>query len=294
MANASSSVVGATSSGRPVSFCPALRALASNSAARVIFSGAFIRLFPSTQSRFRPVCADRPAARQPLLRPRSVMNGTTPMLRRTMLAALCALPALLAGPSAQAKDDLVIGVAQFPSSLHPDIDPEVIKRLCAGFRHPADHRFDASWKTPACSAPSCRRMENGLAKLEDRPDGKSGMAVTIKLSPTSPGATAAGDGPRHRLHLEARPAIPQRASPTPIRWKPRHQRRCAGRPDRRPASRQVRLPLQPVGPHPARAYRGAGLSRRRGRPGDYTKQTAYNRAPTTPGLYNGPYHDHRL
>ena len=43
---------------------------------------------------------------------------------------LAALP--LAGP-AQAKDDLVIGVAQFPSSLHPAIDAEVIKSYVLDF-----------------------------------------------------------------------------------------------------------------------------------------------------------------
>ena len=43
--------------------------------------------------------------------------------------ALMALPLLaLVGltSQAQAKDDLIIGVAQFPSSLHPDIDAEVV------------------------------------------------------------------------------------------------------------------------------------------------------------------------
>ena len=53
-------------------------------------------------------------------------------IRATLAAlALMALPWMT--PQAQAKDDLVIGVAQFPSSLHPDVDAEVVKQYVLGF-----------------------------------------------------------------------------------------------------------------------------------------------------------------
>jgi len=50
---------------------------------------------------------------------------------RTIIAVGAVL--LLAAMPARAKDDLVIGVAQFPSSLHPDIDAEVIKAYVVNF-----------------------------------------------------------------------------------------------------------------------------------------------------------------
>jgi len=40
---------------------------------------------------------------------------------------------------------LVIGVAQFPSSIHPNIDPEVIKGYVLGFASRPVTAFPAGW-----------------------------------------------------------------------------------------------------------------------------------------------------
>jgi peptide/nickel transport system substrate-binding protein len=54
------------------------------------------------------------------------------------LIGLCML-----GPQAtSAKDDLVIGVAQSPSSLHPYIDAEIIKGYILGFAQRPITSFD--------------------------------------------------------------------------------------------------------------------------------------------------------
>src|SRR6185437_15491880 len=288
-ANASSSVVGATSSGRPVSFCPVLRALASISAARAILSGAFIATVSFHQIPFqtsmRGSAGRAPAA--PSCKT-SVMNGTRRMLRRTMLAALCALPALLPGGSAQAKDDLVIGVSQFPSSLHPDIDPEVIKAYVLDFATRPLTSFDKDWKLVCLLCTELPTIENGLAKFEDRPDGSRGMAVTFKLKPD----LAWGDG------------VPVTAKDIAFTWKAEKDPASG---IANPHSWNQVAAVDVVDDHTAVLHldkvdyqynqwgdilpahiEQAAYDKAAG-PGDYGKQTVYNRAPTTPGLYNGPF-----
>ena len=101
------------------------------------------------------------------------------ILRR--LPALLLAAGLMAAGAAQAKDDLVIGIAEFPSSLHPSIDPLLIKNYIIGFTIRTVTTYDADGKLICLLCTDVPTLENGLAKLEDRPDGTKGMAVTIKL-----------------------------------------------------------------------------------------------------------------
>ena len=80
-------------------------------------------------------------------------------------------------------DTLTIGIAQFPSSLHPDIDPEVVRGYAMGFAIRPITAFDADWKNTCLLCTELPTLENGLVKREDRPDGKPGLAVTIILKP---------------------------------------------------------------------------------------------------------------
>ena len=85
---------------------------------------------------------------------------------------------------AQAKHDtLTIGIAQFPSSLQPDIDPEVVRSYAMGFVVRQITAFDPDWRNSCLLCTELPTLDNGLAKIEDRPDGTKGMAVTIKLKP---------------------------------------------------------------------------------------------------------------
>lgn len=99
-------------------------------------------------------------------------------------AALASLAAalLLAGP-AQAKDDLVIGISQFPSSMHPYFDPELVKGYIEAFTTRPVTAFDKDWKNTCLLCSEMPSLENGLLKVEDRPGGGKGMAVTVKLLP---------------------------------------------------------------------------------------------------------------
>ena len=98
-------------------------------------------------------------------------------IRATLAAlALMALPWMT--PQAQAKDDLVIGVAQFPSSLHPDVDAEVVKQYVLGFVTRPITAYDKDWKNSCLLCAQLPTLENGLAKLETV-DGKPGDKTGI-------------------------------------------------------------------------------------------------------------------
>ena len=66
--------------------------------------------------------------------------------RRTLGGPLLLGVAAHAQAPSRPKDDLVIGVAQFPSSLHPDVDAEVIKAYVNDFVIRPITAFDPDWK----------------------------------------------------------------------------------------------------------------------------------------------------
>jgi peptide/nickel transport system substrate-binding protein len=195
--------------------------------------------------------------------------------------------ALLACAPAYAKDDLVIGVAQFPSSLHPDIDAEVIKAYVDDFSIRPITAFDKDWKNSCLLCTELPTIENGLAKFEDKPGGGRGMAVTLKLKPD----------------LKWSDGVPVTTRDLMFTWKVGRDPASGfsnADPWNRASSIDViddhtavlhldkvvvsynqwdqLLPEHIEGP----IYDKAGA-------GDYIKQTAFNRAPTTPGLADGPY-----
>ena len=207
-------------------------------------------------------------------------------LRHLLLAA-----SLLAGAAqapAEAKDDLVIGAAQFPSTLNPFIDPEVIKLYALAFAQRQVSAFDKDWHPVCLMCETLPSLENGLAVIEDRPDGTKGMKVTIKLKP----GLQWGDGK------------PVTAQDLAFTWKLAADPN-AGFSNQYPWGRASKvevvddrtavlhtakvivdymmwdqvLPEHLEGPVVAAATA----------PGDYIKSTLYAREPTNPGLWNGPY-----
>jgi len=210
------------------------------------------------------------------------------MSLRAALAAICLFGMMFLAPHAQAKDDLVIGVAQFPSNLHPNIDSEVIKAYVIDFAIRPVTAFDKDWKNSCLLCTELPTVDNGLAKIEDLGDRKQGMAVTVKLKPE----LKWGDG------------APVTAKDLAFTWKVGNDP-ASGFSNNHPWGRigsvevvddqtavlhlrgvnvsynelDQLLPEHIEGPIYAKAAAA----------GDYIKQTAFNRAPTTPGLWNGPF-----
>ncbi len=207
---------------------------------------------------------------------------------RTWFAALCGLLALSLQAPAEAKDTLVIGVSNFPPSLNPYIDPTVVKAYIEDFAiHPVT-AFDKDWKLGCLLCTELPSIANGLARIEDLPGGGKGMAVTIKLKPD----LKWGDGvpvTSADVAFTAKVGRDPASGFADIRiWG-----RVSGvdTPDPQTAVLHFTtvtsefdrisnlLPEHIEGPVYAKGTK----------PGDYINNTLYNRAPATPGLWNGPW-----
>ena len=210
------------------------------------------------------------------------------MIHRAVFATLCLSATLLFAPHARAKDSLVIGVAQFPSNLHPHIDAEVIKAYVIDFAIRPVTAFDKDWKNACMLCAELPTVENGLAKIEDLGDGKQGMAVTVKLKP----GLKWGDGePVTAKDLAFTAKVGSDPAAGFSNNHPWDRASSVDVVDEQTAIVHLKsinvsynewdqvLPEHIEGPIYAKSAAA----------GDYIKQTSYNRAPTTPGLWNGPF-----
>lgn len=107
---------------------------------------------------------------------------TRSVLRRAAGAAALAL-ALAAPAQAPARDELTIGITQFPSTFHPAINLMAAKHyiLAMALRPITDYGHD--WKVMCVVCTELPTLENGLAVRETLPDGSTGVAVTYRIHP---------------------------------------------------------------------------------------------------------------
>ena len=82
-----------------------------------------------------------------------------------------------------AKDKLVIGITQFPSTFHPNIDSMAAKSYILAMTARPFTVFDANWELICMLCTELPTLENGLAKKERTPGGKQGIAVTYSIQP---------------------------------------------------------------------------------------------------------------
>ncbi|MEX2009266.1 MAG: peptide ABC transporter substrate-binding protein [Dongiaceae bacterium] len=102
---------------------------------------------------------------------------------------VAAIVLCLAAP-AMAREQLVIGMTQFPSTLNPNIDSMLAKSYVLGLTQRPFTTYDENWELVCLLCTELPTLENGLAKLEALDDGGRGVAVTYTIQP---GATW-GDG----------------------------------------------------------------------------------------------------
>lgn len=116
-------------------------------------------------------------------------------MRRAMPAWIALVTAILFGCGGEG-DDLVtadmqdavlrarqfsIGISQYPSTLHPNIENMVAKAYVLGLATRPLTRFNPKWELECALCMELPTIENGLAVLEDTPDGKPGIAVTFEI-----------------------------------------------------------------------------------------------------------------
>ena len=84
---------------------------------------------------------------------------------------------------ATAKDQLVIGITQFPSTFHPNIDSMLAKSYILAMTRRPFTVYDVNWKNICLLCTKLPTIENGLARNETTLDGKNGVAVTFTIHP---------------------------------------------------------------------------------------------------------------
>lgn len=99
------------------------------------------------------------------------------------LFALALFAVFAARPAAAARDTLVIGITQYPSTLHPSIDSMLAKTYVVRLGHRPFTTFDADWKLICMLCVELPTLENGLARRERLANGGEGIAVTYTIRP---------------------------------------------------------------------------------------------------------------
>ncbi len=105
------------------------------------------------------------------------------MRKTAMLALLFMVSAVLALPARADKDELVIGITQFPSTFNPNIDSMMAKSYVLAMARRPFTAYDAGWRLVCMLCTELPTIENGLAVPEKTPDGKDGIAVTYTIRP---------------------------------------------------------------------------------------------------------------
>jgi peptide/nickel transport system substrate-binding protein len=95
------------------------------------------------------------------------------------LAVLMAM--VFTGPAKAARDQLVIGITQFPASFHPNIDSMLAKTYILALTRRPLTTYDKNWRLICMLCVKLPTIENGLATPEKTPDGKQGIAVTYTI-----------------------------------------------------------------------------------------------------------------
>ncbi|WP_425403265.1 peptide ABC transporter substrate-binding protein [Hwanghaeella sp.] len=95
-----------------------------------------------------------------------------------LIAAACCLPA-----RAQAADRerLVIGISQFPSTLHPSFDSMQAKEYINAMARRKITIFDHDWNVVCLLCTGLPDLDKGSARFEKTPDGGDGMALDYQL-----------------------------------------------------------------------------------------------------------------
>lgn len=120
-----------------------------------------------------------------------ISPGTLQRARKALLslsrlhAAVFVAVALLfaASPAAQAREQLVIGMAQYPSTFHPNIDAMLAKSYLLGLTQRPFTAYGVDWELACFLCTELPTIENGKAVIEDLPNGKKGIAVTYTIQP---------------------------------------------------------------------------------------------------------------
>lgn len=99
------------------------------------------------------------------------------------LAGLLFLLALTVPPAGAARDELVIGISQFPGNFNPNIDSMLARSYVLGMTRRPFTVYDADWNLICMLCTELPDIEKGTAAWEKTADGKDGVAATYTIRP---------------------------------------------------------------------------------------------------------------
>ena len=188
------------------------------------------------------------------------------------------------------KDTLVVGMSQYPSSLHPGIEPTTAKTFAMRFGYRPISTYDDDRQMACFLCTEVPTVANGRAKVVDLGGGKKGLTVRYTLHPQAKWADGVpitskdvafswslGVKPESGF---ARPDVFQRISKVEIIDAKNfvfHMNRAEY-----DFAELFAFALIP-------AHLEEPVVKALASPTDYNKNTLYNRTPTAAGLWNGPY-----
>ncbi len=105
-------------------------------------------------------------------------------MRQRMTAALVALGlSVLAGQAQAAKDELVIGIGQFPTGFNPNLTSHVAASYIRGMAHRPFTVYDADWELICMLCVELPDLDKGTAREWTTPDGEPGLATDFAIRP---------------------------------------------------------------------------------------------------------------
>ncbi|MBM3537658.1 MAG: peptide ABC transporter substrate-binding protein [Alphaproteobacteria bacterium] len=209
------------------------------------------------------------------------------LLAAVGLAAALATPATAQPPTPGAKDELVIGITQFPATFNPYIEAMLAKSYVLAMTRRPMVVYDKEWKLVCMLCTELPTLENGKAKVVDLPGGGKGMTITWTIQPEAKwgdGKTLSVDDFVFAWEVGRHPksGVPEGE---PFR---RIQRIEAHGPksftvhvDKVRFDYSSYFALDPLPAHLDRIHFAD--------PENYRRRTAYDSDTGNPGLYNGPY-----
>ena len=212
------------------------------------------------------------------------------LVTASMVALSVATPiaASVAAPGAP-HDKLVVGMTAFSSSQHPYIDPVIVKSWTLGFvNRPVTYFTPDTWTNTCALCTELPSIENGRAKIETQANGKPGMSVHWTLKPDLKWGDGVPLTTKDIAYTAKVGGDPTTGFPDARIWGRIYKTDIID-------DQNIVVHIDEVTPLFSRMSKllsehidGPTYTAAKS-PGDYVKQNAYNRAPTTPGLWNGPY-----
>jgi peptide/nickel transport system substrate-binding protein len=102
---------------------------------------------------------------------------------RVALVALLALGLSATAAHAASKERLVIGISQYPSTLHPSFDSMLAKSYVVAMTRRPITTYDADWELTCLLCTGLPTIEDGTAVPQTAENGEDGIAVTFELIP---------------------------------------------------------------------------------------------------------------